>query len=118
MNFEALETTQAKAPPFPQKVVDFAGNEYTRLMHSLRDAWGELIEAFDSLPLQDQWRRRAVKQFVAGPEVGKVEKALDREFYFLRTDPDEERRAVAAQRIGEGVEYLRKVILHKIGGGK
>lgn len=92
------------------------GDAYAQSLSLLRSAYGELSDAFEGLPPSAGWRRRAVKDFVGGVEVGRIEEAVDREFYFLRTDPSAERRAQAVCRIGEGVEYMKKLVFSKIDG--
>ncbi|MGC8495358.1 MAG: hypothetical protein ACP5SH_26895, partial [Syntrophobacteraceae bacterium] len=107
MNVEAFIASQeggdTSRNPLPSQIA--VSSDYLNAARSLVNIYGEAIEAFDGLPPQDMWRRRAVKQFMAGLEVKRIEDGMDKEFYFLRTDPDGERRKLAAARIGEGIEY-------------
>jgi transcriptional regulator of acetoin/glycerol metabolism len=96
------------------------------MLSILRDAHGEVIEAFDSMismiPVQDIWRqrevRRAVQDFMASESVRDAEEAINRQCMIVITGDTEEGRETAFKRVVEGIGYWKKLVMWKIGGGK
>ena len=97
-----------------------------QMLSILRDAHGEVIEAFDTMismiPIQDIWRlrdvRRAVQEFMASESVRDAEEAINRQCMIVITGETDEARETAFRRVQEGIEYWKKLVMWKIRGGR
>ena len=74
----------------------------------------EVEKAFNEIP--NKWKRKAVKQFINGDVVRQVEAAVTKQYEIATTSDKKVVREDAIKKIGEGMEYWKRIILKKMEG--
>ena len=96
--------------------------EPASLDESLR---GEMVEAIEGAHrvvegiyscIDSLETKQAVREFIAGDQVKKIDKALDRQIAIVKDSTrSEEDRRKALSRVKEGMDYWKKLIIRRTG---
>ena len=105
-------------PPLPRDQ-----EKIKRMNECLDLGFGDMIEAFDSMPEGQGWtkrevRQKAVKKFMVGDQVKQIELRLYEQCRWVIDGKTEQERAAALQKVEEAMKYYVDLVLYKIAGGK
>ena len=81
---------------------------------AIQKSHDEVEEAFNKLT--NKWKRKAVKQFINGEVVQKVEEAVLKQYEIATTSDKKVVREDALKKVGEGMDYWKRIILKKMEG--
>jgi hypothetical protein len=92
-----------------------------RMLDCLHEGYGKMPAVFDELPsasTTDRFHRKAIKQFVASPQVKNLEEKINEQcFNVLRAKNDQE-CAEALAKVEQGMKYLVDLVVRRMNGGK
>ena len=80
----------------------------------IKDAHQEVVDSFDKVT--NKWKRKAIKQFINGEVVRKVEDAVLKQFQLALNSSSVPVINQAKSRVCEGMEYWKRIILKKMEG--
>lgn len=93
---------------------DYDAEMVREMLDLISAAHTEVEEEFDTVLVDNAWRRRAVQEFMASEQMRRLENAVEEQACRVMRESRPDLRAEAYKKVKEGIEYWKGLILWNI----
>jgi len=80
----------------------------------IHDAHAFVSDLYEQIPAENKWKRLAMRKAMLNPKLISVEDAVWRQaLVVMDEDASENARQVAGERVGEGMQYWKQLVIGK-----